>query len=277
VLVIAAIAVAYAARRPAAPETAPPPPGPAVAAPAPAGTEEAAGEILPAEPLIVDGAAVAPPPVAAPSPGSLEIRSEPSGARVFVDGSPQGVTPMRLTLAPGRYDVRLSREGFADARRTASVSAGATARVSARLTADARPAGEGTLRVTVRPWGDVYVDGVKRLDQASHAQTLSLPPGRYTVAAVHPSLGRSEQRVTVTAGQQASFDADLRPAEITVTAFDSTGAPMRGEIFVDGASTGRWTPSVISVPLGQHQFEVRGTERRSRSVSVTRGVASVRL
>ena len=278
-VLVAAVAVAYRAQ--SSPGRAS---GPAVDSTAPgvALLEEVPGssEELPVvQPLIVDDAVPdAGATTVAPQPGLLDVRSEPAGARVYIDGTQQGLTPMRLTLAAGRYDVRLTREGYGDVRRTANVAAGATARVSSRLTAAAAPAREGTVRVTVRPWGDVFVDGAKRLDQASHAQTLTLPPGRYSIAAVHPTLGRSEQLVTVTAGQQATFDVDLRPAEITVTAFDSTGAPLRGEILLDGASTGRWTPSVISVPLGQHQFEVRsGSDRRSRSVNVTRGTTAVRL
>jgi hypothetical protein len=87
---------------------------------------------------------------------------------------------------------------------------------------------EGALQVSVRPWGHVYVDGEHWLTQVSHARQFTLPAGDHVVVAEHPDLGRREHHVTVSPGQTARFDADLRPADVTVTALDSTGAPFRG-------------------------------------------------
>ena len=45
--------------------------------------------------------------VAPPAVGFLMIRTDPSGARVEVDGEAHGTTPVRVSLAPGEHDVRL--------------------------------------------------------------------------------------------------------------------------------------------------------------------------
>ncbi len=51
-----------------------------------------------------------PPPVA--SSGAMDVRSEPSGARVVVDGEPRGVTPVLLAgLATGAHEVRVDLRG----------------------------------------------------------------------------------------------------------------------------------------------------------------------
>ena len=94
----------------------------------------------------------APPPSESPSPGrfaradaatlqrvwhtgSLSVTSEPSGARVLVDGRPRGQTPLALGgLRPGSYEVEISLRGYATETRHVVVGAGAMHHVEARLT-----------------------------------------------------------------------------------------------------------------------------------------------
>ncbi len=65
--------------------------------------ESAASELLASAPLVS-----APP--AEPAP--LVIRSEPSGARVFIDGVAAGTTPFEQVLEPGDHLVEVEREGY---------------------------------------------------------------------------------------------------------------------------------------------------------------------
>ncbi len=45
--------------------------------------------------------------------GSLDLKSEPVGAQVFVDGKPLGVTPIKIErVTTGTHTVRLERDGF---------------------------------------------------------------------------------------------------------------------------------------------------------------------
>jgi hypothetical protein len=54
-----------------------------------------------------------------PSRVELTITVKPDGAAVEVDGKKQGETPLKdpLRLAPGKHDVRISKDGYADAKR----------------------------------------------------------------------------------------------------------------------------------------------------------------
>jgi hypothetical protein len=260
---------------------------PAVSVPAPGtGDADLARGDLPDDSLAPSASAMDPaePDAEAspPLPGVLSVQSEPAGARVFVDGVLRGVTPLRLPLEPGRYQVRLEKDGYAPSRRSAEVAPRQTAAVVAALQAAAPPApageavtgaavpsGEGTLQVSVRPWGHVFVDGERWLSQVSHTRRLTLPAGEHVVVAEHPGLGRREQRVTVSPGQTARFDADLRPTDVTVTAVDSTGAPFTGEIYLDGTASGTWAPGVVrDVRQGSHWFEVRSGSRHAGPTTV---------
>ena len=111
----------------------------------------------------------------------------------------------------------------------------------------------GTLRVLVRPFGDVYVNGTRKAVGTSRPYTEQLSAGTYRVRVVHPSYGTWEKAVQVQAGQDRdvvfNFNAEYR---LTVTS-----NPPNAEILVDGQSTGRYTPSVVTVRPGQHTITVR--------------------
>lgn len=65
---------------------------------------------------------------------SIEVRSEPDGAEVFVDGVARGTTPMTVHgLVSGSHIVRVTRPGHSPHLETTVVRAGATATVQATL------------------------------------------------------------------------------------------------------------------------------------------------
>ncbi len=64
----------------------------------------------------------------------LELRSDPAGAAVFLDGRALGRTPLDLRdLAPGRHALRLSKPGFAPAELQLDLAAGAPVPLSFSL------------------------------------------------------------------------------------------------------------------------------------------------
>lgn len=58
--------------------------------------------------------------------GFVEIRGEPEGAEVFVDGERVGKIPMRVELTPGAHVVELRAEGYLPSRRNVDAVAGVT-------------------------------------------------------------------------------------------------------------------------------------------------------
>lgn len=57
--------------------------------------------------------------------GSVEFRSKPPGAVVFLDGAKIGLSPLRLEkVAPGEHEVRIAKEPFEPATKTIRVESG---------------------------------------------------------------------------------------------------------------------------------------------------------
>ena len=218
------------------------------------------------------GGGVEDEPLPAPIPeGTALVRSNPEGARVLIDGRDWGRTPASVSLPEGRYVVRLNREGYEPAESTVRISEGRTATVDERLT----PA-VGTLRISVRPWGALYVDGVLQAEQVDHVQDFELQTGSHTVQVRHPELGLVERQVLIEGGGAARVSVNLlEEVTLTVTAFDSEGRGVQGPIFIDGAAAGKWSPAAVQVRVGQRRIEVRAEgyspSSRSRTINVRPG------
>jgi len=79
------------------------------------------------------------PPPAAVATASLQVVSNPPGARVFLNGRAVGTTPLRVSNLPSApHAVRLQADGYREWARTIKLDAGLVAYVSATL----EPAGE---------------------------------------------------------------------------------------------------------------------------------------
>jgi len=83
----------------------------------------------------LDGASAAvQAPLPAPATTGLQIDSRPTGAQVFVDGAPVGVTPVLLpTIATGAHTVRIELAGYRSWSTSVSVTSGQRTRVAASL------------------------------------------------------------------------------------------------------------------------------------------------
>jgi len=113
------------------PEPTPPPPPPAEPEPTPAPVAEVAPPApdapTPTPPTVAPARTRAPPPVVALPRPTLDITSDPPGARVFFDDTPVGRTDpetgrLSLTaLAVGRHRVRVSLEGHDDVIREVEI------------------------------------------------------------------------------------------------------------------------------------------------------------
>ncbi len=95
-----------------------------------------------------------------PNDGSVALRSEPHGATVTVDGEYRGLTPLELTMAPGRqYEVSLSKLGYESHTLELVVATGEIRTEAVKLVERlgeveivTRPEGAELLRQRTIPW-----------------------------------------------------------------------------------------------------------------------------
>jgi serine/threonine-protein kinase len=127
------------------------------------------------------------------------VASSPPGAKVYLDGKEQGISPVALTgLMHGQYRVRVEAPGFASWSSRVDVGHGETAGVTARLLGKqggAKPGAFGRVKIETTPPADVYLAG--DLLGRTPIETVYAPLGRVTLDFELPNGSKVSRKVDV--------------------------------------------------------------------------------
>jgi hypothetical protein len=183
--------------------------------------------------------------------GQLRVTSEPVGARVLVDGTARGATPLTLDdLAVGAHTVVLQSVA-GSVRRSVTVSAGETADVAEKIFA-------GWLTV-LSPFQVEISEGARAISLDDSNQVM-LKPGPHELRLENRALGFQEiRKVDVRPGETTALSIVPPRSALTVT------ATVPAEIWLDGVHIDH-TPLVgFALELGTRELVVKsanGDERR---------------
>jgi len=138
--------------------------------------------------------------------GRITLRSTPDSVAVSINGYDAGSTPATLTqVAAGTHEITFSRPGYETVTRQVDVQGRDTVAVQASLKALT-----GRLRVLVRPWGSIFIDGERHAEDADVWYDTELRAGTHTVTARHPALGEKAQSVELAPRDTQSVILDVR-------------------------------------------------------------------
>ena len=149
----------------------------------------------------------------APSTGSLYVTSDPSGARIDIDGSYRGTTPIILSgMTTGLHTIIISQSGYTDYSTTATVYAEQTRTVSVTLiSSNPAPAYTGSITITSFPSGaDVYIDG-SSYRGITPVIFSGLTTGSHTIRISYSGYNDYSTTATVYAGQTTKVTGSLNP------------------------------------------------------------------
>jgi hypothetical protein len=202
-------------------------------------------------------------PVADVANAQLEITSEPSGARVTVDGKPVGQTPLKVRdLETGRHAVAIG-SGASAVNRMVDVTAGTTASVFVSL---ASPATTTTGTFIVESPGELRLLENGQLLGLSNAAPLQMAAGRHQFDLVNDSLELHLTRaVTIEPGKVTRLSVPMPNGTLFANA-----APW-AEVFVDGRSIGTTPLGNVAVPVGTHDLVWKHPNLGERRRTVTVG------
>jgi hypothetical protein len=200
--------------------------------------------------------------------GELQVTSAPVGAAVLVDGvATGGTTPFSVLLGVGPHRVAVTLAGHlvTPAARDVAVSAGV------RTTADFALAALGELAVTSDPAGAaILVDGTDT--GFTTPRTLDIVAGDHVVelrlAGYADPL--ETRQVTVPAGATAALDVTL----LVAGGLRVTSTPAGAAIALDGTDTGRLTPWLFNLPVGDYVVRVARAQFQVQPDEITATVAA---
>lgn len=204
-------------------------------------------------------------PKSAPAPGQLQVRTEPAGARVSVDGVARGLSPVTIgDLTPGPHSVVLEGDS-GSAKQTVTVEAGVMASLVVQLTPQGVPL-SGWISVSAPEAVQLYEDG--RLIGSSQTEQLMVAAGTHQLSIVNQALGYQATRsVTVGAGKVSSIKIDFPKGTIAVNA-----TPW-AEVWIDGVKLGETPIGNAPLVIGTHQVVFRhpdlGEQRHLVTVTTT--------
>ena len=205
-------------------------------------------------------------PKTASTSGQLQVRTEPAGAKVSIDGMPRGTSPITVAdLAPGEHAVLLESDR-GSVRQIVAIEAGITASLMVPLgaAADGAPV-SGWIAITAPADVQLFENG--RLIGTSQSDRLMVSAGRHDIEIVNETLGyRAARTVQVLPGKVTPIRIDLPKGAIALNAVPWA------EVWVDGEKVGDTPIGNLSLAIGSHEIVFRhpdfGEQRHAATVTL---------
>uniref|UniRef100_A0A7C6AG00 non-specific serine/threonine protein kinase n=1 Tax=candidate division WOR-3 bacterium TaxID=2052148 RepID=A0A7C6AG00_UNCW3 len=136
--------------------------------------------------------------------GYLKVKVEP-WARIYIDGKYVETTPIArsLPVSSGVHSVRLENPNYKVWQRNLRFNPGDTLNLNVRLELL-----EGALKLIVRPWADVYIDG-KFYETTPIAQPIKLSAGEHRLKLINPLYKPYEEVIVIKPSQVLKKDVEL--------------------------------------------------------------------
>lgn len=185
-------------------------------------------------------------PRATATTGTLQIRTEPSGARVTVDGQAKGTTPLTLTdLASGEHVVMLEND-FGSATHSVVIQPGTPATLVVPLGAPQGAIVSGWMSVSAPVELQIYEKG--RLLGTSSIDRIMLAAGAHEVEIANESLGfRMSRTIQVSPGKVSPITVALPKGVVSLNAIPWA------TVSIDGKSVGETPIGNLPVTIGPHE------------------------
>ena len=185
-------------------------------------------------------------PKATAGTGDLQVRTDPPGARVVVDGQVRGTSPVTVQgLTPGNHVVVLQND-LGSVNEDVTVQAGATASLVVPLKAPQGAPVSGWISISAP--AELQVLESDRLLGTSRTDRIMVAAGRHEIEVVNEALGyRTTQSIQVAPGQIARIKPDWPMGTIAINA-----APW-ANVTLDGKDLGETPVGNTTVPIGTHE------------------------
>lgn len=136
--------------------------------------------------------------------GFLKVKVEP-WAKIYIDGKYVETTPIArcLPVSAGIHNVRLENPNFKVWQKNIKFNPDDTVTLNVRLEAC-----EGFLKLIVKPWADVYIDG-KFYETTPIAMPIKLTPGRHTLKLINPLCKPYEEIIIIQPNKMLKKNIEL--------------------------------------------------------------------
>ena len=201
-------------------------------------------------------------PKAAAGTGDLQVRTDPPGAKVVVDGQTRGTSPVTVKeLAPGSHVVVLQND-LGSVNEDVTIQPGATASLVVPLKAPQGAPVSGWISITAP--AELQIFESDRLLGTSRTDRIMVAAGRHDIEISNEALGfRTTQSIQVAPGQVARLRPDWPMGTIAINA-----TPW-ANVTLDGKELGETPVGNTSVAIGTHEVIFRHPQLGEQRITAT--------
>jgi PEGA domain-containing protein len=202
-----------------------------------------------------------------PTTGRLSVRTNPTGARVSVDGVAKGTAPVTLDeVTPGEHTVVVSTRDGDSVKQTVTVEADTTASLVVPLTVGGSAPLFGFVAVAAPIELQLFENG--QLLGSSQSERVMVAAGSHQLDIVNKALGfRVTRIVQVTPNKVVAIPIKLPTGSMAVNAVPWAN------VFLDGVDLGETPIGNLQTTIGSHELVFRhpdlGEQRRTVTVTLT--------
>jgi serine/threonine protein kinase len=194
--------------------------------------------------------------------GQLQVRTDPPGAQVSVDGIPRGPSPITVAdLTPGEHMVTVANEA-GSIKHPVTILADAMASVVVPVAGAEGAAASGWIAVQAPVEVEIYENN--RLIGSSQSDRLVLSAGRHEIMIKNEPLGyRVARTIQVSAGKVAPVKIDFPNGTIAINAIPWA------EVWIDGEKVGETPIGNLPIRIGPHEILFRHPELGDQRHAIT--------
>ncbi|MBN2724308.1 MAG: PEGA domain-containing protein [Deltaproteobacteria bacterium] len=189
-----------------------------------------------------------------------------TGAKVFIDGVEKGSIPVSVKLLPGKYAVKITREGYKEYTELRTLEENSIQAIMVNLIKIQKPKGKILITSDVDN-AEIEVDKISR---GFTPQLVTVPAGSHLIVVKHKD-NKVSQIVDVKSGSTKKVFAKLKKEEsqaphgyvTVITNISDT------EVIIDGEPKGKTPLKRLKLLLGQHLVEVRKKGYISQKRTIT--------
>ncbi len=201
-----------------------------------------------------------------PNTGTASIESEPTGAKVSLDGKDAGKTPVSLScIKIGTHEVALRMDGYVSCKSTIKIKAGKVSTLTEKLLGMT-----GSVNINTKPLNAIiWIDG-KKYGQTP-ANITDMSAGKYKMEVKMDGYVTWGDDINVEPGKDIAVTAELQMKPGTVSI---NSDPANAMILIDSKEAGTTPKIVTDLSFEVHHVEVKmdGYESWDESVNVEPGI-----
>ncbi|MBC8552844.1 MAG: PEGA domain-containing protein, partial [Candidatus Brocadiales bacterium] len=198
--------------------------------------------------------------------GTISLSSEPTNAKIFIDGIEVGTTPARLeSVLHGPHLVEVKMDGYSVLKKNVNVGPGKETVLTAKLQVNT-----GSVSIKSQPKSaNIYLDG-KHIGITPETIT-SINPGIHEIKVKMENYDVWSDTINIETGKESDITAMLQRSTGSLMVESD---PTNAMILVDGKEVGLTPEIIMSSAKGTHAIEVRmdGYDIWKKEVDIEPGV-----